>query len=218
MMKVNLSLNSQYHTQKNNEFIPFAACGPTSAIMSLKAAKIYYYSPKVMQEEDYLTANLNGIDAWRKFEHEFSELVRAKLWPNNVSRMLQWGITRIVGRQVDTFKTNGTLREMIWHLYNRRPLIMSGSFTKSGHFVSVVGFESLQHIQDIRGISSIDLSLIESVIVDDPYGKYPYVDKKPNGNNTGFSLDKFNELTNTSNQDGRKWLHIISDKLWEMVP
>ena len=216
MYKVNLSEGIAYHSQKNNEFIPFASCGPTSAIMSLKAAKIPFYAPVVMQPEDYLTANLTDKEAWELFEKDFPGAVKHRLWPNNISHMLQWGINKMVGRKVDVFKKSGSLREMIWHLVNRRPLIVSGRFTKSGHFVSVVGFESYQPIGSIRRISDVKLADVEYIIVDDPYGKYPYTDKKPSGNDTHFTLQEFNGLTNASGIENKKWLHIFSNFDWRM--
>ena len=153
MFQINLSRSSDYHDQKNNEMIPFEACNTTSGIMWLKAGRIDFWYPKIMQEEDYLTSILNGKQAWRLFKEQYPEMYDKGFRPQNLSKMLEWGINIMVGREVDHFIQEGSLELLVWELMSGRPVIMSGQFTAAGHFVCVVGCVSSQNKRDIEFLS-----------------------------------------------------------------
>ena len=211
MFEINLSCDSDYCTQINNKLIPFEACNTTSAIMVLDAAKIAYPKTGGEQPEDSLTKLLLTNEAWEKFDKDFAWGRKNGLKPQNVSGMLAWGINRFVGKDVDHFVETGTLQLMIWHLFNGKPLIMSGSFTKSGHFVAVMGFYTRQHREYITSALGVDLCRIDYIIVDDPYGNWHTGYRNHRGNNIHFDLQTFNHLTNEPDRDGHKWMHIISE-------
>lgn len=59
-MEIQLSRDTDYHSQVNNKVIPMEACNTTSAIMWLKTARIEFWHPKILQPEDYLTHILDG--------------------------------------------------------------------------------------------------------------------------------------------------------------
>jgi hypothetical protein len=211
MFTINLSKDSDYCTQINNKLIPFQSCNTTSAIMALDAAGVRYPITAGEQPEDSFTRRLQQPDAWVRFREKYPWAVKAGLIPQNVSGMLAWGINQFVGRAVDYFTINGTLQKMCWILMQGRPLIMSGKFTDSGHFVAVVGFATKQNREEIQSATSIDLSRIVAIIVDDPYGNYYTRYQDHRGNNIHFELDVFHDLTNVSNADGNKWMHIIGE-------
>ena len=211
MFEVNLSRDSDYCTQINNPLLALETCGPTAAPMALEAAHIYYPKTEGVQPEGEITKLLLTDEAWDKFKREHKGAHDAGLKPFNVSPMLAWGINKFVGKTVDRFITTGTLQMMIWHLLNGRPLIMSGSFTKSGHFVAVMGFYTRQHREYITNALAVDLCRIDYIIVDDPYGNWHTDYRDHRGNNVHFTLQEFNRLTNESNRDGHKWMHIISE-------
>ena len=211
MFTVNLSRDDEYSRQTGNRLIPLDACNVTCGIMWLRDGKVSFWYPKSMKPEDYLTAILLGDDAWKLFIEMKREKYNAGLLPQNTSMMLTWGINRLVGRPVDWFIQNGSLRQMIWFLYKGSPLIMSGSFTSAGHFVCVVGFTSLQHEGDWHSEKDINLDLIETVWVDDPYGNWHTGYKDPNGNNVAFRLDELDKLTNIPN--GQKWMHVNRERI-----
>jgi hypothetical protein len=211
MFEINLSKDSDYCTQINNRLIPYESCNTTAAIMALDAARIDYPRRDGIQPEDDLTALLLTDEAWHRFDNVYPWGRKNGLKPQNISPMLAWGINKFVGKQVDAFVKSATLQHMIWHLLNGRPLIMSGSFTKSGHFVAVMGFRTRQHREYIMSATGVDLCRIEYIIVDDPYGNYHTGYKDHRGNNVQFNLQDFNRLTNESNRDGHKWMHIISE-------
>jgi hypothetical protein len=212
MFLVNLSADSDYHNQINNLFIPFHACNTTSMIMWLKAGKIVFWSPPIMQEEDYFTAIMNGKSAWEKFRREFPAAYEAGAYPQYLSEMLQWGVNYLVGRKVDKFIKDGSLQLLVWELLHRRPIVMSGQFTGSGHFVCVVGFLSLQHKEDIKEFDDIDMSQVTEIIFDDPYGDPHTKYKDHHGNDVHMSIREFDRITNTSR--GKKWMHLQREEGW----
>jgi len=211
MFTVNLSKDNDYSTQLGNLLIPYDACNVTAGIMWLLAGKVVWWFPQAMKPQDYLTAILLGDDAWKRFVTNEREKYKAGLLPQNVSSMLAWGINRMVGFEIDWFIQNGTLQQMIWFLYKGSPLIMSGPFTKAGHFVCVVGFTSLQHEGDWHSEKDINMDLVDIIWVDDPYGNYHTGYKDRNGNNVGFNLADFDKLTNIPN--GQKWMHVNREKI-----
>ncbi len=213
MWQVNLSKDFDYHTQINNRIIPFQSCGPTSAIMALLARGISfeYDAEKYPDPADALTMLLLSEKA-RTFMHEqFPWAEGAGLIPQNLSVCLKWGIDRFVGKTVDHFTTRGTLQDIIWHLCHGRPLIMSGSFTASGHFLTVMGFETLQHQYDLLTIDDIDMDAIVNLVIDDPYGDYHTGYDSKRGNDIAFTVEEFHALTNQP-IDGLKWTHVISEE------
>lgn len=211
MFEINLSRDSDYCTQINNKKLPYESCNTTAAIMALDASGITYPRRDGVQPEDDLTELLLTPEAWRIFRLNHSAARNAGLKPQNVSPMLAWGINKFVGHDVDNFITTGTLQQMIWLLLNGKALIMSGSFTKSGHFIAIIGFRTRQDRYYIKSETAVDMCKIDTIIVDDPYGNYYSGYKDHRGNNVHFNLQEFNRLTNESNHDGHKWMHIISE-------
>lgn len=209
MLLVNLSRDNDYHTQRNNRFIPMTSCNTTSAIMALKASRIRFDSPRGVQPEDHLTKLLLSNESHAIMRDKYPWAIRNGYPPNQVHGMLAWGVNRLVGRKVDQFKTDGTLQEIVWHLFKRRALIVNGRFTRYGHMVCVIGFQSTQADWDIESQDDINLSQVIAITVDDPYGNYHQQYKDFSGNNIDFVLDEFHDLTRTYNADGSKWLHVF---------
>lgn len=213
MFKINLSKDDDYHQQINNRFIPLEACNTTAAIMWLKAGGVQFWYPKMMQPEDYLTAILNGKDAWRLFKRERLDMYELGFRPQNVSKMLEWGINIMLGRAIDKFIETGSLALLVWELISKRPVIVSGQFTSSGHFVTVVGCVSSQNKKDIEFLEDVDPGAIEEIIVDDPYGNYHSGYKNRQGNNVSFGRDEFDNVTNLPK--GAKWMHLMNPLMIE---
>lgn len=213
MFSVNVSADSDYHVQTNNKFIPFHACNTTSFVMWLKAGKVLFWSPPIMQEEDYFTAIMNGKLSWEKFRDEFPNEYEAGGYPQYFSEMLQWGVNYMVGKKVDKFTKEGSLRLLVWELINGRPVVMSGQFTEGGHFVCVVGFFSLQHKGDIKTIEDIDISQVNEFVFDDPYGDPHTGYKNHRGNNIRMGVADFDRITNSPR--GNKWMHLMNEDGWD---
>jgi len=208
---VNLSKDSDYHTQINNKQIPYASCNTTAAVMALKAAGMMFDYPEGVQPEDHFTHFMQQPAAWDLMRKVYPYAEQQGSIPQNFSPCMEWGINKIMGKTVDWFTRHATLRQMIWHLCNGRPMMMSGKFTPSGHFITLVGFKTLQSQVDLLRAEDLDMDLIEHVLVDDPYGDYHTSYRSHKGNNIEFDLDEYHQLTNLQSRDGSKWLHIISE-------
>lgn len=207
MFVVNLSYDNDYHTQRNNQVIPLTSCNTTSAIMALKASGISFHFPVGMQPEDHLSELLLSEEAFEKKRRDYPWA--KNIPPNQVHGMLQWGINKLAGKNVDQFKTNGNLREIIWRLFHRTALIAHGTFDKHDHMVCVVGFQSTQHEWDLAKPKDIDLSCIEAIIIDDPFGDYRTGYKDHHGNDIKMSLDEFNDITHNRGKAEKKWIHVF---------
>jgi hypothetical protein len=183
--------------------------------MWLKAGKVIFWSPPIMQEEDYFTAIMNGKLAWEKFRREFSHEYELGMYPQYKSEMLEWGVNYLVGRRVDKFITDGSLELLVWELLRGRPVVMSGAFTEGGHFVCVVGFLSLQHKHEIKAQDDVDLSQVTEIIFDDPYGDPHTKYRDHHGNDVHMSVSEFDRVTNISR--GKKWMHLLKEEGWSDV-
>lgn len=208
MKTINCSIKDEYYTQRNNRKYPFESCFSTSMITKLANQKIFIIAPDGEpihagkfqavynnQPEDYLTDLLCSKEA-REFYKE-----RYKREPKNDTqrfnyRTIAWVTNNLLCKaEVVEYKKNISIREILLSTLKGIPVVIGGKFTKAGHIVCVVGFETEQEDilfsdrkQDIR------LELVSDVIIDDPFGKYPgYTDFK--GNDIKIPVNIFNQLT-----------------------
>ena len=212
----NLSEDSEYHSQRNNKFFPFSTCNTTSAIMALKSSQIPFGYASDMQPEDYLTSILRSDEAYVLMREKYTWAIPGGYEPNEVHGMLEWGINKMVGKKVDRFSTNNTLQELVYYLIRGRASIINGRFTKYGHMVVLVGFETYQKDADrIPELKYVDLNEIKHYIIDDPYGNYHTDYKDVKGNNVIVTPEDFNYVTKTYNNIEKKWAHIFDPLGWE---
>ena len=213
MFKINLSRDSDYHTQLNNKIYPLEACGPTSAANCLEIIGMAKQFPGDMQLEDRIMGKLQSPEAFNLMA-EIAPWAINRYKPNEVHLMLQWAVNILIGKQVDKFIEYGCLEHAAFNLAAGRPIIMSGSFTRGGHMVAIIGFMSLQQEEDFRDETKIDLSKILEFFVDDSYGNYFTKYQDHRGNNIGFPVGLLNELTNVSWKNGNKHMHIFNGEGW----
>lgn len=207
MLLVNLSRDSEYHTQRNNQLIPLTSCNTTSAIMALKASRIPFPCPDGAQPEDHLSELLLSEEAFDKKRRDCPWA--QGIPPNQVHVMLEWAINKIVRKDVDQFKTDGTLQEIIWRLFQGTALVVHGTFHKCDHMVCAVGFVSTQHESDLGSLTDINLGCVQNMIIDDPFGDYRTGYKDHRGNDINISLDEFNGITHKHDRADAKWIHVF---------
>jgi len=209
-MIINLSRDSQYHTQRDNIFHPHGTCNTTASINALLASDISFEYPANMQPEDYLTQILESQEAWEKMKNEYPYFITKGYHPRHVHKMIEWAINeKLVKRQVTRFTTQATIRDILFHiLQNRGAVNVNGRFTEFGHIVTVVGFETNQNNQ-ITKPYDIQLDKIQYIIIDDPYGNYFTKYKDVNGNDIKFTLQQFDYLTKEYNNLNAKWAHFF---------
>lgn len=187
-----------------------STCNTTAAIMVLMASGISFDYPKDMQPEDYLTSILHSEEAYDQMAKKYPWAIRGGYEPNEVHGMLEWGINKLVGTNIDEFTTNGKLSDIVYGIVVRKvACLVSTKFTKAGHIVAVVGVRSEQPIEDYYTWGVQLTKYTYDFIVDDPYGNYHSGYSDRNGDNVVFSYDQFNALTKSSHAENSKWVHRI---------
>jgi hypothetical protein len=195
MDEINLSVKDDYHSQVNNRFYPMVACMPTSFIMALKAERIpvvqagtrwheppVMYYPKGMQPEDYVMALMRSPWGY-EMRDQYSWAKAEDLNPNEVHAVMSEGINRIIGDRITQFVACQTVQNIINEIRGGHPVVVSGSFTGSGHAVAVVG------LAETGGREG----KVTHFIIDDPYGRFPdYIDRR--GNDVHITIETFDRL------------------------
>lgn len=208
--KINISKDNEYYSQINNKRYPHEACNVTAITECMDIIDEMFNHPPDMQPEDYFMEFMRNDESYDRMRSMYPWATKGGYEPNEVHAMLQWGINKLAGRDVDVFSTKWDLRELLfWILSDESPSCVSGSFTAAGHIVVLVGFETKQDVKEINSWLDINLNLIENIIVDDPYGDYFSGYENVHGNNIKFSLQEFDEITKTHNDTTSKWAHLI---------
>ncbi|MCL2154080.1 MAG: hypothetical protein FWH53_00290 [Leptospirales bacterium] len=190
-MIFNNSKNTPYYTQRNNKKRPSAACNVTAATQACMITENNFPHPQGMQSEDFLMELLESKEAWSLLN---TVLPGAICNPWNVSHCIAWAVNKACYKRICKVEII-TLQEMIHHILCGGSISVSGKFTKSGHFVCLVGLETDQEdIYTIKSHHDVDLSKIRNIIVDDPWGDYTKNYKETNGNDVVIPIDVFVDL------------------------
>lgn len=196
-MVCNFSKDSEYHTQINNKFVPHESCNTTSMVMALKQAGIKL-PPHKGQPEDALTALLKTKEAYEKQE-ELAPWSINKFQPQEVHMVLQWGVNKWIGHNVDEFISDAKLSDLREILDDGKGIVISGTFplqnTELHHMVSLAGYI----IED----------KITHYIIDDPYGDWLTRYANNHGNNIPLSVETFDAIFNKGL--GKYWIHIVGE-------
>ncbi len=200
-MKLDFSRDSQYHTQRNNALIPLESCNTTSLVMALKQAGWDLPHPEGMQPEDYLTSRLQSDESLERMRSitpwAFDADGTVLYPPNEVHAMLRLAVNQWAGRDIDTFRTDWDLDELLGSLSRGCGIVLSGIFRVNGrvlnHMVSLAGFYS-----DLSGY-----------IIDDPFGDYRTGYADHHGNNVVVSHDDFMRIFKITGSRS-KWAHVIA--------
>lgn len=214
MKVINHSKNSDYNKQRNNEILPIETCGPTSMAMALLQAGYRDWTKKNEDPADTITKALTTDEAYEKM-YEQLNTKDTKWEPFNIHAILTWGVNKMIGKKVSTFKTNWDLKEIMFNVLNGGAAVLSGDFTldngrELGHIVSMAGFATEQEdIEEIKEATEIDLRKVPYFIIDDPYGDYTKNYKDHKGMNIEFKYDLFYDVFRKSGSFERKWAHLI---------
>ncbi len=209
-MKINLSKDIPYYSQRNNKFYPASTCNTTSMIVALLASGIQFEVPEETQAEDHLTQILESDEAWEKLQKDFPWAIKGGYSPRNVHGMLSWAVNdKLIGKKVTSFRTDADIEQIIFSVVKGCAVVVGGQFTQYGHIVTVVGVETKQDISKINKPSDVNLDDVKSIIIDDPYGNYFTDYKDHKGNDIPFSLKQFNQLTREYNDPANKYAHFF---------
>lgn len=167
-----------YKPQNDNIENPTGACNVTSLAMCLEYFKIpRRTSAGQFEDELYRYALDQGLD-----RHNPDDLAQ---------------IVRDYGAK-DTFTQAATIDQVKDWLAKKKPTVIHGYFTPSGHIIVLVGYDST------------------GFIVHDPYGEWfadGYDLNNPDGNNEKgkFKHYSYNLIRETCIPDGQFWVHFISE-------
>jgi len=207
MIRINVSEDKSYYSQRNNKIKPGSACNVTSATSWLVCNGEIPFYPKEVQLEDFLMATLNGKQGYNKMFQVASTLY-PDYAPNEVHSCLQWAINEVAEKTIDVFRTEVSLEHFIYSLVKGKAVIVSGIFNGLHHIVNLVGFESTQeNIMQASHPRDIDISKVKKFIIDDPWGKAESGYTDHNGNDVEMSYSSF---VNTIKPIGEllKWGHL----------
>jgi len=195
----NFSSGIPYHTQRNNQVVPYASCNTTSMIMALKQAGRDLPPCYDKQPEDELSRFLRTQEAFQK-QKELAGWSVGAYAPQEVHAVLEWGVNQWMGAEVDSFMTSARTADLLVELDSGGGAVLSGRFPMPsgdlGHIVSLAGWISNEHGE------------IEQWIIDDPYGNWHtgYTDYR--GNDVLLSTNEFKRIFDRSG-DGEYWAHLI---------
>lgn len=212
MKTINISNDSEYHTQRNNRLNPSGTCNTTASINALRSSNIAFSWPKGVQPEDHLTATLDSDEAWAIMHRDHSWAITDGYEPRHVHAMLSWAINeKLVRRPVVRFSTTTTWHEIIFNIVALRCAVnLSGKFTKFGHIVTLVGLKTNQNdIEQCTDPNQIDMESIVSLVIDDPYGNYHSAYRDHRGNNISFTFPELDRITKEYYKN-RKWAHLFN--------
>lgn len=206
-MIINLSTDSDYHTQLNNKLVPLESCNTTSAIMFLLACGVEIPDTGAQQPEDALTALLEMPEAF-EMQKELAPWSIGQFRPQEVHTVLDWGVNKFVGADICRFRDDATQGRLAYELAHGRAAIVSGRFTPAGHVVCLVGVDTDQvDVADVQTAEDVELDRIRAWIIDDPYGDWHTDYHDQHGNNVRFTPAEFDRLTQQYYQD-KKWAHL----------
>lgn len=214
-MKINLSKDVSYYTQRNNRFYPYGTCNTTSMIQALEASGIPFDYPEGVQPEDHLTQILDTKEAWDIMKARHPWAVPGGFAPRHVHAMLDWAVNeKLVGQKIVEFRTNVSIKEILLSILRFHAVVVGGRFTKYGHIVSVVGFDTTQkNLTPESSAEEINLEQVSHIIIDDPYGNFHTGYKDVNGNDTLYTVQQFDWVVKNYNNPNKKWAHIFGGVL-----
>lgn len=191
----NVSQGIKNRLQKLTKRRPESECNTTVATMGCIYTGNNITSPEGVMPEDYL---MDILDSKEGREYLQKVVPGATYNPWNDSQCIAWAVNKAAGYEVCIVK-KATIQEMIFHCIIGGAIGIGGGFVKrkgtSGHFVCVVGAVTTQNLSGVIGPHNIDMTQVQSIIIDDPYGNFLNRYKDQNGNDLPVPLDLFTELT-----------------------
>jgi len=190
-----------YWTQRKNSGSPLVECQVTSAANWLNAQGIY--------------PDTNGkrlpdfIDDLCQSDHARA-MAAAERWsgnPRELHSVLKWAIDTAAGRELDDFQTQVPMRQIVFDVAHRKPVIVAGTFGPYQHVVCWSGLVTAQSdIEQTEEIAQVDLSLVVSARIADPFGNLHTDYRDAQGYGCLFTMA---ELTQILHAEGSnlKWAH-----------
>lgn len=199
-MRRNYSQGIPYHTQRNNQIVPYGSCNTTAMVMALLQAGHDLPPHYDKQPEDELSRLLREKEAYDA-QKKLAPWAVGKFPPQETHACLKWGVERWMGRgHIDVFRTTWRKSDLLVHLDSGGGVVLSGRFPietgELGHIVSLAGYETLEE----------DGGEVVRWIIDDPSGNWhtSYIDQR--GNDVNLSVDEFDMIFG---RHSGIWAHLV---------
>lgn len=178
-----------YFTQRDNFHRPDGTCNVSALAMALAFRGV---RPRGRgQLEDELYEEITSPAGMAHFKESSPQSFREGLRPNTVHDMLVWvAVRRGVPATFSTERSQGEIRAEI---AAGRPVVLSGSFTGSGHIVLLIGFTSAGDL-----------------ICHDPWGDWMRGYRTPQGESRIYERDQVHAILKNIGSD-RKWGLFVGD-------
>lgn len=237
--------NNQYkHVSKtaNGEVVDVKAsttCNFTSIVQSLDYNGFIFPKGKYEQPEDNLTdfaMSSEKVDFYYKThipvlykdykakkthkDPKTGAVVIDYYTPNEVHSVIAYAVNLWLGCEVDTFKENTPIIDIVKEIIEERSCVISGVFNGLNHIVSLVGcqwvfdkpFPTNWTIDKIVEHILQTKTLPTKYIIDDPYGKWN-AEKGYNsglsGNNSELTAKEFMSMIKPVNNNSIKMCHLL---------
>lgn len=221
-VRINRSQDSEYHTQRNNEEIPFSACNTTAYVMAAKQAGIEIPNvPDGTQPEDYFTRHMLSGTMYSRMIERFpwtytnkgGEL-QYRHRPSEIHELLAEGFNELVGKQVAKFYLDKPWADLIWAVVKGYGVVLSGTFPYRGgtlnHVVSLAGFTTSQSgIEKLSSIRDVDPAAVTEWEIDDPFGDVHTDYRDHHGNNVKVTPEQWCAWMKVVGSPDENWAHII---------
>lgn len=178
-----------YYPQRDNEYHPSGTCNVTSLAMVLAFHGVAPADP-ANQLEDELFARLQEPDAIAEFNRSYPQLKKMGYKPRHVHGMLGW----LAQKYGFCWKfSESTSRSQINNFgATTGPMIISGSFTRAGHIVTLVG-----------------MTAGDDLIVHDPWGDWNSGYRDRNGKFRIYTREDMEKVLSGKNRTHKR-THRIS--------
>lgn len=237
--------NNQYKhtsTTENGEVVDVKAsttCNVTSIVQSLSYNGFVFPKGKYDQPEDNLADFIMSspkVDLYYKTHMPvLYENYKAKkthrdpktgavvidyYTPNEVHSVIAYAVNLWLGCEVDTFKENTPITDIVKEIIEERSCVISGVFNGLNHIVSLVGTqwtfdkpfpESWSISKIIENIQQTK-TLPTKYIIDDPYGKWNAekgYKSGLSGNNSELTAKEFMSMVKPVNNNSIKMCHLL---------
>lgn len=183
-------IENRYHTQRNNKLFPYRVCGTTVVANTLshlghKDKKFYVHDDdsvfESLHDDEMIRKAMAYIQEGEKWIHHY--LNDKRYMDGKETEYNHLNNVMIMLAEVGSYLTNydyvfkmkyRSMEEILEALYDDEvPIIMSGDFTKSGHYVLIVG-------ENLRENGSL--------VFHDPYGNWNTGYKDHNGNCVEYTM------------------------------
>lgn len=198
ILTYNPSRDDDFYQQRNNKRYPFSSCFATSDVNMLMTAGykdlLLSKVPKGIQPEDWITGLFEFPEVDKKSASLGIDPNEDRFWYS----MHEYVLNKYVfeGDQKVYAAYNQTLQKIVFKIIQRKPPVVGGKFTHSGHMVNAVGIVTRQlDIMRVDEYSHINVEAIIYIILDDPYGNPLTNYEDVRGNNVYMPLFIFNDFT-----------------------